>query len=109
MHKVENVVFDELDSQLLKDIRKLASGNMAPSDIALKLGVHKAGFMRIWRDKDSAIREAYEGGRLDIEATKAKQLKKEIKGGNITAIQIHDKKAEEAEFEAHKNQIFGLE
>lgn len=101
-------ILNELDSQLLKAIRKLASGNMAPSDIAIKLGINKAAFMRIWRDKDSVIRDEYEAGRLDIEAAKAKQLKKQIKKGNITAIQIADKKAEEADFEAKKRELFNL-
>lgn len=103
------IILDELDSQLLKEIKKLASGNMAPSDIALKLEINKSAFMRIWRDKSSLIRESYESGRLSIQAKKARVLKKEIKGGNITAIQIDDKKAAEAEFEAKKKEIFGLE
>ena len=102
-------IINELDSQLLKDIRKLAAANMAPSDIAIKLGINKAGFLRIWRDKNSEIRREWDAGRLDIEATKTKQLKKQIKKGNITAIQIADKKAEEAEFEAMKKEVFSLE
>ena len=102
-------ILNELDSQLLKYVRKLASGNMAPSDIAVRLGINKAGFMRIWRDKESAIREAYEAGLLDIQAIKAKALKKQIKKGNITAIQIQENHEEESAFEAKKREIFGLE
>lgn len=102
-------IINELDSQLLKEIRKLASCNLAPNEIALKLEINKAGFMRIWRDQDSEIRQAYEAGLLDIEVKKRKALKKEIKAGNITAIQIHDRMTEEAEFEAAKKEIFGLE
>lgn len=102
-------ILNDLDSQLLKDIRKLASGNMAPNQIAAKLGINKAGFLRIWRDKGSNIREAYEAGRADIKALKAKKLRKEIKGGNVTAIQIDNNLAQESEFEAKKKEIFELE
>ena len=102
-------ILNELDSQLLKEIRKLAGYKLAPSDIAVKLGINKAGFMRIWRDDSSMIRQEYEAGRLDIKVKKAKALKKEVKVGNITAIQIQEKHDEESAFEAHKREIFGLE
>mgnify|MGYP005828085135 CR=1 FL=1 len=102
-------IINELDSQLLKDIRKLASCNLAPNEIALKLGINKAGFMRIWRDEDSEIRQYYEAGLVDIAVKKRKALNKQIKKGNVTAMQIHDKMSEEAEFEAAKKEIFGLE
>lgn len=102
-------IINELDSQLLEDIRKLASCNLAPSDIAVKLGINRAGFMRIWRDNSSEIRKAYEAGRVDIQADKMKKLKKMVKKGNVTAMQMHDKLVEETEFEAAKKQIFGFE
>ncbi len=108
MHSRE-VILNELDSQLLADVRKLASRNFGPSDIALKLGVNKSSFLNIWRDKKSTIREEYEAGRLSIQYKKMKALNKEIKGGNITAIQIHDKMLLETEFETKKKEIFGLE
>jgi len=103
------MILNELDSQLLKDVRKLASANLGPSDIALKLGVNKSNFLKIWKDKKSSIREEYEGGRLSIQYKKTKALMKEIKGGNVTAIQIHDKMVLETEFETKKKEIFGFE
>lgn len=103
------VILNELDSALLKEIEELAGGNMAPSDIALHLEINKSAFMRIWREKDSSIRDAYERGRLAIEAKKAKKIEKKIKKGNLTAIQIHDNKAAVSDFEAKKKEIFGLE
>ena len=102
-------LFNELDSVLLKEIAELAGRNFSPSDIALKLELSKASFMHVWRDKTSAIREAYEKGRLDIASTKAKKIAKKVKKGSITAIQMHDKKEEESHFEAIKKEIFGLE
>jgi len=103
------MILNELDSQLLADVRKLASCNFGPSDIALKLGVNKTAFLGIWKDKKSTIREEYEAGRLSIQHKKMKALKLEIKIGNITAIQIHDKMVLETEFETKKKEIFGLE
>lgn len=103
------IILNELDSQLLKDVEKLAGGNMAPSDIALKLDINKSAFMRIWREKGSSIRDAYERGRLSLDVYKAKKLKSQIKAGNVTAIQIHDNKADVSYFEAKKKEIFGLE
>ncbi len=102
-------ILNDLDSVLLKNIEELAAGNMAPSDIALKLEINKSAFMRIWREEGSMIRLAYDAGRLEIEALKMKKLKKMIKKGNLTAMQMHDSKAEEAEFIAMKKQVFDLE
>jgi|GEM_PF-5999771 len=102
-------IINELDSQLLKDIRKLASFNLAPNEIALKLGINKAGFMRIWRDEDSEIREAYDAGRIDIKEEQMIALNDQVEEGNNTAIQIQARLIEEQEFEARKKEIFGLE
>lgn len=98
-----------IDFQTLKEIEKLASSHLAPSDIAKKLGVNKSAFMRIWRRKESDIRESYDRGCLAIEAKKAQKLRKQIKAENLTAIQIDDKKQAEANFEAIKNDVFGFE
>ena len=102
-------ILDELDSQLLEEIRKLAACNMAPSDIALKLGINKSGFLRVWRDENSLIREQYEAGRLDIKQSQMDALNDQVDEGNNTAIQIQARLIEEADFEAKKKEIFGLE
>ena len=102
-------ILNELDSQLLEEIRELAACNLAPSDIALKLGIEKAGFLRIWRDRNSLIREKYEAGRLDIRLSQMEALNDQVDEGNNTAIQIQARLIEEADFEAQKKEIFGLE
>ena len=98
-----------IDDQKLSSIEDLAASNFAPSDISVRLGINKAGFMRIWREQGSEIRTAYEKGRLRIKEEKMEALETEITLGNITAVQIHDKHSEEVEFEAKKKEIFGLE
>lgn len=103
------VILNELDSQLLKEIRKLASANLAPSDIARYLEINKSAFLKFWRKKDSEIRKEYEAGRLDIQLKKIQKLNKQVKKGNLTAIQIHDKLVDETDFQAKKKEIFGLE
>lgn len=102
-------ILSVLDEHTLSSIEDLAAGNFAPSDIAVRLSINKAGFMRIWREEGSEIRTAYEKGRLRIKEMKMQALETEVELGNITAIQIHDKHSEELDFEAKKKEIFGLE
>lgn len=93
----------------LETIQELAEQNQAPRDIALALGVSKAVFMHIWRDKKSQVREYYERGRFEIERKKEQALIDRIeRDGKITAIQIHDKKSEARRFEDIKEDIFGF-
>lgn len=102
-------ILDELDSQLLEEIRELAACNLAPSDIALKVGIQKADFLRLWRDESSVIREYYDKGRLDLKSDQMEVLNAQAFEGNKTAIQIQARLIEEQEFEAKKKEIFGLE
>ncbi|WP_141879116.1 hypothetical protein [Gramella sp. Hel_I_59] len=98
-----------LDEQTLIHIEKLAGGNMAPNMIARRLSIPIKDFMRIWREEDSAIREAYERGRLELDEIKADSLKVQMETGNVTAVQIHDNQSRVAEFEAAKRDIFELD
>ncbi|QQV89992.1 hypothetical protein M1M27_gp48 [Cellulophaga phage Ingeline_1] len=93
----------------LEVIEELAEGNFAPSQIALSLRRDKRSFMHLWRDPKSAVRLAYERGRLEIEKTKVNQLITKIEGGSETAIQIHDKHTELQRFEDIKKTIFSFE
>lgn len=100
---------DSLQASDLETIETLAAQNYAPSDIALALGFDKRGFMHLWRDLTGKVRTAYEKGRVDIEIKKTEKLMEKVEAGNITAIQIHDKKFEERNFEDIKQTIFGFE
>ena len=102
-------ILNVLDSQSLEEIRELAASNFGPSEIALRLGIDRAGFLRIWRDPDSLIRQNYEAGRLRIKEDQMIALNEQVEEGNNTAIQIQARLIEEADFEAKKKEIFGLE
>ena len=102
-------ILNVLDSQSLEEIQELAARNFGPSEIALKLGVDRAGFLRIWRDSDSLIRRSYESGRLQVKENQMIALNDQVEEGNNTAIQIQARLIEEADFEAKKKEIFGLE
>lgn len=89
-------------------IEELATQNQAPSDIALALGVSKRAFLHVWRDKKSQIREAYDRGRLQITIDKEAKLMEKVNEGNITAIQIHDRKQAQRRFEDAREDVFGF-
>ena len=100
---------DTLTGELLEQIEELAAQNYGPTDICFKLNQDKRSFLRLWRDTKSQVREAYERGRMEIEITKRQKLNEDIESGSITAIQIHDKRAEEQRFEDIKREIFSFE
>ena len=102
-------VKDSVTEAELETIAELASQNYGPRDIALNLRMDMRGFMHVWRDKKSRIREAYERGVMEIDIIKREKLNKEVEGGSITAIQIHDKRSEAQRFEDIKREIFSFE
>lgn len=93
----------------IETIEELASQNMAPSDIALSLSVDKRGFLHLWKDNKSDVRNAYERGKLQAKCDIEKKLYDDALTGNMTAIQIHDKKRQEQEFEDIKQSIFSYD
>lgn len=93
----------------LETIEELSAQNFAPSQICDVLLHDKRSFMRAWRDKDSKVRRAYELGRLEIERKKRQQLQDRAETGDMTAIQMHDKRLRHQHFEDIKNEIFNLE
>ena len=98
-----------LNDQTLDEIERLAQAEFAPSDIAVKLRINKAAFMRIWRDENSDIWKAYQRGCLEIRRIKMDALQGEIEDGNVTAIQTHEKMQYASDFEAWKQRIFSIE
>ena len=98
-----------LDDITLDEIERLAKANFAPNQIATKLRINKAAFLRLWRDEESEIWKAYQRGRLEIQKLKMEALECEMTDGNITAIQTHEKMEQAANFEAWKQRIFSIE
>ena len=86
-------------------IHDLAANNYAPEKISLYLDVDKKGFMQLWYDKESAVRMAYNRGKLKSEFTITNKQKELAESGNITAAQIFLKQKEEMEIENIRNKI----
>lgn len=99
---------DGLTESDYEKVQELAAMNMAPSQICEILLQDKWAFMQVWRDQKSRLRKLYELGRLEIEEKKRQTLVEKIEGGDMFAIQLHDKKARAQRFEDIKNEVFNL-
>lgn len=98
-----------LSEETLLEIESLAEKNLAPSDIAVRMGFNKKAFLRLWRDETTEIYQAYYRGRLNIEIARNNALNQKIRDDqSVTAIQIQKKIADELEFENIKKSIFEL-
>jgi hypothetical protein len=86
-------------------IEDLAGCNYSPEKIALYLQVDKQAFMRLWYDKESTVRVAYERGKLVSEFNINNKQKELANAGNITAAQIFLKEAERTEVNNIRNRI----
>ena len=93
----------------MTSIHDLAANNYAPEKIALYLDVDKKAFLQLWYDKESAVRLAYERGKLVSEFTITNKQKELAEKGNITAAQIFLKESKENEINNIRNQcLFGI-
>lgn len=99
---------NELTENDYETIEQLAKQNYGPIDIAMVLNVDKRAFRYLWRDHDSRARDAYERGRLQFDITKSATINDLISEGNVTAVQIHEKRLANREFEDIKCEIFGF-
>lgn len=89
-------------------IMSLAACNYSPSQIALQLGIDKKGFLQLYHDIDSDVREAYDGGRLKRTYNIMDKQGDLAEKGNITAAQIFLKESKEIEIANIRNKcLFG--
>lgn len=102
-------LLSELTPEDFCQIEDLAAQNYAPSTIAQFMDLNKAAFLRLWRDKASSIRNAYEKGKLAIHQEKQITLEEKVQAGDLKAIEIHDRRASEQRFEDIKRDIFNFE
>lgn len=86
-------------------IEDLAACNYSPEKIALNLQVDKRAFLTKWAQKDSAIRQAYERGKMASEFTIINKQNELAKSGNITAAQVFLKEAERNDVNNIRNQV----
>lgn len=74
-----------------EEIKELSGAGYGPREIALYLGVPVKIFMEAWADEDHPIREHYDTGILETQATIGIQLAEQAKSGSLTAIQQYSK------------------
>jgi hypothetical protein len=89
----------------MTSIHDLAGCNYSPEKIALFLDVDKKAFMQLWYQKESAVRTAYDRGKLVSEFKINGKQKELAESGNITAAQIFIGLRETTEVERIRDQI----
>ena len=87
------------------DIHNLAGCNYSPEKIALYLDVDKKAFLELWYQKESAVRMAYERGKLVSDFNISNKQKELAEAGNITAAQIFIGLRKDTEVETIRNRI----
>jgi len=65
-------------------------------------------FYKAFRNKESELYQAYKRGLDQMKISKEDALLQKIQEGNLTAIEIHNKQMEEAQFSNTIYDIFGI-
>lgn len=86
-------------------IEELSGCNYSPEKIAIYLDLPKKDFLRIWADRESMVRTAYERGKLVSSFEINKKQKENAQSGNITAAQIFLKESKEQEAQNILNRV----
>ena len=89
----------------ITNIEDLASCNYTPERIAVFLDMDKKSFMKLWYNKNSIVRMAYDRGKLNAEFKVINKQKELAQEGNITAAQIYLRESKELEAKNILNRI----
>lgn len=89
----------------MTSIHDLAGCNYSPEKIALYLDVDKKTFLKLWYQKNSEVRLAYERGKLVSEYKINLKQKENAEAGNITAAQVFLKEKEANDIANIRNRI----
>lgn len=89
----------------LATIEMMAGTNYSPKQIALYLGVDSKKFMKLYNDKNSVVRVAYERGLLETTFDVQRKQVENARSGNITAAQIFLKESKEIEAKNILNRV----
>nr|WP_317631392.1 hypothetical protein [uncultured Flavobacterium sp.] len=92
------------DEELVQ-IEDLAAVNYSPEKIAKYLDVDKQQFMKLWYNKDSDVRMAYDKGQLTSEFLINQKQLELAKSGNITAAQVFFKESQQNKIANIRNQV----
>lgn len=86
-------------------IMDMAACNYAPEKVALQLGVDKKGFMQLYYDKASDVRQAYDAGKLKANFNVMNSQRGNAEKGNITAAQVFLKESDKIEKASIRDRI----
>ena len=82
----------------LLQIEELAGIGYGPREIARYLGEDTRVFLKEWRQENSETREAYDRGRLKVQAEIDLRMAQDAQAGNLTAVQIHKRTIRDREW-----------
>jgi hypothetical protein len=88
-----------------KTIMDMAACNFTPSSIAIALDYNHKDFLQKWMDKRSAVRQAYDAGKLLADFQVINKQRELAESGNITAAQIFLKETKEREIANIRDKI----
>ena len=89
----------------IQEIEELAACNYGPRDIAKSLKLPENAFLKIWNDKESNVRIAFDYGVSSAQATIDKKLFEEAQKGKVTQIQQWQKNKEASQFNTIRTQL----
>ena len=98
----------ELTADNYQDIENLAGTNYTVKQIAMYLNVSHWDLQRAYEDTESEFRYHYDRGKLIVNAKIDTQASDLAQKGNLTAVQIYKKSAQETKLNQLKYEYFGL-
>ena len=96
---------DFLTEEETKTIMDMAACSFTTTSIAKALGYSHKDFFKEWLNKRSAVREAYDAGKLLADFQVINKQRELAESGNITAAQIFLKETKEREIANIRDKI----
>lgn len=103
-----NTEITQLTQGILEQIEQLAAVNYSYSEMAIYLSMPKKLFIQEANQKDTSIWTAIQKGRLQTQFDIDNKLAENAAAGNITAVQIYEKRVKTKDFENLKDHVYGL-
>ena len=98
----------QITKPILLEIEKLAAVNYSFEEMAINLSLPKKLFIQEAKTKDSDIWDAIQRGRLQTNFDIDSKLAENAAAGNITAVQIYEKRVKNKDFENLKAMVYGI-
>lgn len=103
-----NTEITQINAGVLTQIEELAAVNYSYAEMAIYLNMPKKLFMQEAKQKDTAVWTAINRGRLKTQFDIDNKLAENATSGNITAVQIYEKRTKTKDFENLKDMVYGI-